>query len=81
MNKLSVNALGVGVGAMWAVSIFFFGIAAMFGWGEALVRSWASLYIGFGASFIGAVIGAVWAFVDGYVGGVIIAWVYNRLAR
>jgi hypothetical protein len=81
MNKLSVNALGVGVGAMWAVSVFFFGIAAMFGWGVALVGPLSSLYIGFGASFLGAIIGAIWAFVDGYIGGAIIAWVYNRLAR
>lgn len=81
MNKLSVHALGVGIGAMWAISVFACGITAMFGWGTALVDTLSSLYIGYAATLIGAVIGAIWAFVDGYIGGVIIAWVYNRLAR
>lgn len=81
MNRLSVNALGVAVGILWAVYVFFCGITAMFGWGVALVDALSSLYIGYAPSIPGAFIGLVWGFVDGYIAGVVIAWIYNRLAK
>lgn len=81
MNKLSANALGVGAGILWAIYVFFCGITAIFGWGTALVTTLSSLYIGYSASFGGAIIGAVWGFVDGYIAGAVVAWIYNRLAK
>ena len=80
MNQIQPLPLGVAVGVLWALYVFCVGITAMFGWGAALVNALASLYIGYGPSIIGAIIGAVWAFVDGLVAGVIIAWVYNKVA-
>jgi hypothetical protein len=41
----------------------------------------ASFYIGFKPTFLGGVIGAIWGFIDGAIGGVIIALVYNAIAR
>jgi len=81
MNKLSLNALGIAIGVLWAACVLFCGITAMFGWGVALVDAIASLYIGYGPSVPGAIIGAVWGFIDGYIAGVVIAWLYNILAK
>lgn len=81
MNKCSMNALGVAIGVLWAAYVFLCGIIAIFGWGAALVDALSSLYIGYSASIAGAFIGAVWAFIDGYIAGVVIAWIYNRLAK
>ena len=81
MNKIQPLALGIAIGVLWALYVFFIGIAAMFGWGNALVDVLASLYIGYEASVIGAIIGAIWAFIDGFIAGVVIAWIYNRLAK
>ena len=81
MNKCSPNALGVAIGVLWAIYVLFCGIAAMFGWGVALVEALSSLYIGYAPSVSGALIGAVWAFIDGYIAGVVIAWIYNKLAK
>jgi hypothetical protein len=81
MNRCQPFALGVAIGVLWAIYIFFLGIFAMFGWGAALVLPMASLYIGYSASIIGAIIGGIWAFIDGFVAGVVIAWVYNLIAR
>ena len=81
MTKLSPNALGIAIGVLWALYVVFCGITAMFGWGVALVDTLSSLYIGYAPSIVGAVIGALWAFVDGYVAGVVIGWIYNRLTR
>ena len=60
---------------------FFCGVTAMFGWGVALVEALSSLYIGYSPSILGAIIGAVWGFIDGYIAGIVIAWIYNRLAK
>ena len=81
MNQCSPNALGVAIGALWAAYVFFCGITAMFGWGVALVEALSSLYIGYSPSILGAIIGAVWGFIDGYIAGIVIAWIYNRLAK
>ena len=80
MNKLQPLALGVGVGVLWAAYVFIAGIAAMNGWGTALVDVFGSLYIGYNASIAGAFIGAMWALVDGFIAGAVIAWIYNGIA-
>jgi hypothetical protein len=81
MNRCQPLALGVAIGVLWAIYVFCVGIAAMFGWGNALVEVLASLYIGYGASIVGAIVGAIWALVDGFVAGVIVAWIYNLIAE
>jgi hypothetical protein len=81
MNKCQPLALGIAVGVLWAIYVFFAGIVAIFGWGTTLVTTLASLYIGYGASIVGAIIGAVWAFIDGFIAGVIIAWIYNFVVK
>lgn len=81
MNRCQPLALGIAIGVLWAIYAFFAGIFAMFGWGEALVATLASFYVGYGASIVGAIIGAIWAFIDGFVAGVIIAWIYNLVAK
>ncbi len=81
MNKCQPLALGVAIGVLWAIYVFGLAITAMFGWGTALLESLASLYIGYEASVIGALIGAAWAFADGFIAGVVITWVYNAIAK
>ena len=38
------------------------------------------VYLGFSISPVGSIIGLVWAFVDGLIGGAIFAWLYNRIS-
>ena len=81
---LGVVSLGLALGVTWAIAVFLLGIMAwLFGWGIGVAGALASLYIGYGPSFVGAIAGAVWGFVDGLILGVMIAWFYNRflLAR
>ncbi len=81
MNKCQPLALGIAIGVLWAIYVFFAGLFAMSGWGAALVETLGSFYVGYGASIVGAIIGAIWAFVDGFVAGVVIAWIYNLVAK
>ena len=80
MNKLQPTALGVALGVLGAACIFILGIGAMYGWGAAMIDPIASFYVGYAASIGGAIIGAVWAFVDCFIAGVVIAWLYNLMA-
>lgn len=77
--SLGVISLGLALGVTSAIFVFILGVvAAAFGWGIQLAAALSSLYIGYGPTFVGAIAGAVWAFVDGLIAGVLIAWLYNR---
>jgi hypothetical protein len=79
---LGVLSLGVALGLTNALAVFLLGIAtAVFGWGILVVQVLSTLYIGYEPTFLGSVTGAVWAFVDAFFGGVLFAWIYNRLVR
>jgi len=76
---LGVVSFGLAIGLTWAIMVFILGLlAAFFGWGVPIAGALASLYIGYGPTFVGSIAGAVWAFVDGLVTGLLIAWFYNR---
>ncbi len=76
---LGVVSFGLAIGVTWAIAVFMLGMMAwLFGWGIGVAGALASLYIGYGPSFVGSIAGAVWGFVDGLILGVLIAWLYNR---
>ncbi len=80
MEKLNVLALSLSLGITWSLAMLCIGWAAIFGWGESFVQMMGSIYIGFEPTFLGGLIGAVWGFFDGAIGGAIIALVYNFVA-
>jgi hypothetical protein len=76
LGRLGVMSFGVACGITLAVAVFILAMAtAMFGWGIGVVQVLSTLYIGYEPSFVGA----VWAFVDGFIGGAVLAWIYNKL--
>ncbi|MFH1783423.1 MAG: bacteriophage holin [bacterium] len=80
MNRLNVKALAIALGSAWAFIIFCVGITSILGWGNAFVEMMSSVYIGYKPGILGAFIGIPWGFFDGAVCGLIIAWVYNKVA-
>lgn len=77
-TKLGVVAFGFAWGLTWALGLLILGWAGwLFGWGIPMTNIIGSLYIGFKPTFWGAVIGAIWGFVDWFIGGVIVALIYN----
>jgi hypothetical protein len=81
MEKCNIKALAVAIGVLWAIYVLFLGWIAAFGWGRELVTVLSSLYMGYKPTFLGGIIGGIWAFVDGAIAGAIIAWVYNLVAK
>jgi len=74
------TALGLTAAIVWAGAVVVLGITSRIGWGDRWRRLLADVYVGYDESLPGLVVGAVWAAVDGFVGGWLVATVYDRLA-
>lgn len=79
--KLNVKAFAIAFGLVWG-----FGIFALTWWIIAFegatgeVTLIGHVYRGFNISPLGSLIGLAWGLVDGALGGMIFAWLYNLLA-
>ncbi len=79
--KLNLKALALSSGIIWGLGLFiltWWMIAFGGSTGESTFIG--RVYIGYTISPIGSVIGLVWAFIDGLIGGALFAWLYNMLA-
>jgi hypothetical protein len=80
--RIDPGRFGIAFGVVYAVVFFLYGLlAALFGWGAALAEVIGSFYVGFGPTLLGALVGAVWGFVIGFVFFALGAWLYNRLVE
>ena len=79
-----INPVSFGLSFGFLVGFYFFSLgifASYFGVGEGLVESLKVLYIGYDATFLGSVAGGLWGVVDGFIGGVVIAYFYNFIQK
>ena len=77
-KRLSILGLGLAFAVWWGLSILIMGLyAAFFQFGKPLVALIGTMYIGYNATVFGSLIGTVWAVVDGFIAGIILAWFYN----
>jgi len=82
MAKLNVKAFGLACGIIWSLAMLILGLVNMVSsWGSGLVQLMSTLYPGYTATFLGSIIGAAWGFVDAGIGGVLLAWLYNKFNR
>ena len=77
---LSVRGFALSGGLLWALAVLFTALAALYvdGWGQSFVNMFDSIYIGYEATPLGAIIGGLWGFIDGFVGCAVFAWLYNK---
>jgi hypothetical protein len=76
--KLNVKAFALAFGLIWGLGLFcltWWIIVLDGATGETTIIG--QVYRGFNISPIGSLIGLVWAFADGVIGGAIFAWLYN----
>ncbi len=77
---LGTISFGLALGITAALITIILGLSAAFlDWGVLAVQVLSSLFLGYGPHFIGIVAGGVWAFADGFVIGIVIVSIYNRL--
>ncbi len=79
--KLNVRALALAGGIAWGLMIFLLTYwFLIFGYeGETLARL-SNVYLGYSVTWYGAFVGLIWGFVDGLIGGALLAWLYNKFA-
>ena len=79
--KLNPKALGLACGILWGAGVLIMGLLAMVcSWAQPVVDVLSVIYLGYGASILGALIGTLWGFVDAFLGGWVLAWLYNKLS-
>ena len=80
--KLKLLALGLAMGIVWGLSVFAATIYSLIrcadGTHLCLLKFF---YLGYSLSFVGSLIGLIWGFADGFVGGVVIAFLYNLFIK
>jgi len=82
MAKLDVKALGLSLGIMWGAAVVLMGFMCMFfGWGCSFVSAIGQFYYGYKPTLLGCILGGIWGFFDMGIGGVIIAWLYNKFTK
>jgi len=77
-SKLDILSFGLALGITWGLGVLILGIHAwLTGLSVDVVNMLGSAYVGYKPTMLGSIIGATWGLVDGFVGGVIFAWIYN----
>jgi len=79
--KINVRAFALSCGIIWGIGLFLITWwIILFGGmpNEPVILE--HIYLGYHISPAGSIIGLLWAFVDGLIGGGIFAWLYNRIA-
>jgi hypothetical protein len=83
-SKLSPLNLGLAGGIIFAIMTFLTTIAGIYGVMGGFPLYNALLHdiygaIGFSVTWTGAILGAVYCFIDGFILIVAITWIYNKL--
>ncbi len=79
--RMDLRALSLTVAIVWGGSILLIGLANLIWttYGVAFLEVAASIYPGYrgGSSFGQVIVGTLYGLVDGFIGGLIIGWLYN----
>jgi len=76
--KLCPVKFGFAFGLIWGLGMLLVGWAAwLWDFGTPFVTLWGSVYKGFEPTLVGGLIGGAWGFVDFFIFGLLVAWVYN----
>ena len=80
--KLNVKALGLASGIVWGLAIFLLTYwFIILGHPGRILMKLSNVYFGYSVTWYGAFVGLIWGFVDGFIGGALLAWVYNKFAK
>ncbi len=80
MARLKVLPTALAAGFTWGIGVLLLGRVSGGGWGARLVEVLSSVYLGYASTFLGGLIGGLWAFADGFLAGLVLAFFYNAFA-
>ena len=77
--KLNVKALALACSILWGSAVFLVTWWVIVISGASGEITWLGhIYLGYNISPAGSLIGLGWGLVDGFIGGAVLAWLYNR---
>ncbi|MCX6989281.1 MAG: bacteriophage holin [Chlamydiae bacterium] len=76
-QKISNISLALAIGIVWGGFALLAGWCSILGWGIPFVKTMGGMYVAYASSFWGGIIGGIWAFIDGFIGGLLISILYN----
>ncbi len=80
ISGLNPSKFGLAMGILLGLAMLIIGITATYaGYGVDIVALCGSMYIGYDMTLVGSIVGGIWGFFDGLIGGFIFAWLYNKL--
>jgi len=79
--KLNVKAFALACGILWGLGLFVltWWVIAFDG-STSEITMIGRLYRGYTISPLGSLLGLLYGFIDAFIGGAILAWLYNRIA-
>ncbi|MCF7794063.1 MAG: bacteriophage holin [Candidatus Cloacimonetes bacterium] len=79
--KLNVKAFGLTCGLIWGLGLMIITWWIIL-WDGSMTASTflGRVYRGYNFTFLGSIFGLIWGFFDGLIGGIIFAWLYNKLS-
>lgn len=86
--KLCTCTFAIAAAILWSLAVLLVGLANLQwpSYGQEFLAVVASIYPGYKATGVGSgignvVVGALYALLDGFVGGLVFAWLYNLMSR
>ncbi len=80
-SPLNVKGFALAGGILWGAGVLLVGLFAQAGYGLPFVEFIGSLYLGYGPSLQGAIIGGIWGFIDMGIAALVFAWLYNKFLK
>jgi hypothetical protein len=78
--RLNIKAFGLTCGLFWGFGLFLLTWWIIVFEGPSVDPTFIGrIYRGYSLSPTGSFIGLIWALLDGFIGGVIFAWLYNLI--
>ncbi len=81
--RLKPVALGLSLGIVWGLALFVTTwLSYLTGYGKLFLDVLAgSIYPGYTISPAGSALGLVYGFIDLFIAGSLVGWIYNRVTR
>ena len=80
--KINIKALALSMGITWGLVVFLLTVwFLVMGYNGTLLSKLGSVYLGYSISWFGTMIGFAYGFVDGFFGGMLIGYLYNKFTK
>lgn len=83
--KFNMKGLALTSGVLWGLAMLVMGLANLIwgSYGQQFLQTMSSVYPGYHAtgSIAEVIVGTLYGFVDGLIGGAVFAWLYNQFVR